>query len=230
MFFRGPVYDLLAFIQGKQEFVFVVISFFSVLVIVFVLNPIHECAHALTAKLLGDDTAEREGRVTLNPFAHVDPMGMVLMFLCRFGWAKPVPVDLRRCRKVSMRTANVLVSLAGPVSNIIMSLILVIIMKVIVTAAPDTLMTSYIYIALWYTSRISLGLAVFNLVPLPPLDGFHVLATFLSPKALAWVERNAHIIRWAMLIVLATGLLSTPLGYAADGIFWLLDKATFFIG
>ena len=157
-------------------------------------------------------------------------MGMVLMFLCRFGWAKPVPVDLRRCRKVSMRTANVLVSLAGPVSNIIMSLILVIIMKVIVTTAPDTLMTSYIYIALWYTSRISLGLAVFNLVPLPPLDGFHVLATFLSPKALAWVERNAHIIRWAMLIVLATGLLSTPLGYAADGIFWLLDKATFFIG
>ena len=230
MFFRGPIYDLLAFIQGKQEFTFVVISFFAVLVIVFVLNPIHECAHALTAKLLGDDTAERNGRVTLNPFAHVDPMGMALMFLCRFGWAKPVPVDLRKCRKVSMRTANVLVSLAGPVSNILMSLILVIILKVIAAAAPDTLMTSYMYIALWYTARISLGLAVFNLVPLPPLDGFHVLATFLSPKSLAWIERNAHIIRWIMLIVLATGLLSVPLSYAADGIYWLLDMAPFFIG
>ena len=195
-----------------------------------VLNPIHECAHALTAKLLGDDTAEKRGRVTLNPFAHIDPMGAVLMFLCRFGWADPVPVDLRKCRKVSMRTANILVSLAGPVSNILMALVIIIITKLIWLAAPDNETMYIISMGLYLTARISLNLAVFNLIPIPPLDGYHVLSTFLSPKAMAFVERNAHIIRWVMLFLLVGGLLSVPLSYASNGLLFLLDKLTFFLG
>lgn len=228
--FRGPIYDLFGFIRGEESIQMVIISFFSVLVIIMVLNPIHECAHALTAKLLGDDTAEKRGRVTLNPFAHIDPMGAVLMFLCRFGWADPVPVDLRKCRKVSMRTANVLVSLAGPVSNILMSLIIIIIAKLIWLAAPGSETMYIICMGLYLTARISLNLAVFNLIPIPPLDGYHVLSTFLSPRAMAFVERNAHIIRWVMLFLLVGGLLSIPLSYASDGLFFLLDKLTFFLG
>ncbi|MDE7194054.1 MAG: site-2 protease family protein [Oscillospiraceae bacterium] len=228
--FRGPIYDLFGFIRGEESIQMVIISFFSVLVIIMVLNPIHECAHALTAKLLGDDTAEKRGRVTLNPFAHIDPMGAVLMFLCRFGWADPVPVDLRKCRKVSMRTANILVSLAGPVSNILMALVIIIITKLIWLAAPDNETMYIISMGLYLTARISLNLAVFNLIPIPPLDGYHVLSTFLSPKAMAFVERNAHIIRWVMLFLLVGGLLSVPLSYASNGLLFLLDKLTFFLG
>ena len=228
--FRGPIYDLFGFIQGKESFEMVVISFFSVLVIIMVLNPIHECAHALTAKLLGDDTAESRGRVPLNPFAHIDPTGAVLMFLCRFGWANPVPVDLRKCRKVSIRTANILVSLAGPFSNIIMSLIIIIIIKILWLTLPDSTTMGYVTTALYLTARISLNLAVFNLIPIPPLDGYHVLSTFMSPKAMAFVERNAHIIRWVMLFLLVGGIIGVPLSYASEGLYFLLDKMTFFLG
>ena len=229
---RGPVFDLLDLIMGRGSIVTTAISFFSVFVIIFVVFPIHECAHGLVAKLLGDDTAERQGRLTLNPLHHIDPMGALAMCLCNIGWAKPTPVDLRRCRKVSIRKANVLVSLAGPVSNILLSLVLIIVEKVIILAAGGSIdMTLYyVVLALNYTVTINIYLAVFNLIPVPPFDGYHVLASFLPAKAVYFMEKNGRIIYWIVFFLIISGVLSIPLGIISNGIYWLLDKMTFFLG
>lgn len=229
---RGPIFDLLDLIMGRGSIVTTAISFFSVFVIIFVVFPIHECAHGLVAKLLGDDTAERQGRLTLNPLHHIDPMGALAMCLCNIGWAKPTPVDLRRCSKVSIRKANVLVSLAGPVSNILLSLVLIIVEKVIILAAGGSIdMTLYyVVLALNYTVTINIYLAVFNLIPVPPFDGYHVLASFLPAKAVYFMEKNGRIIYWIVFFLIISGVLSIPLGIISDGIYWLLDKMTFFLG
>lgn len=229
---RGPIFDLLDLIMGRGSIVTTAISFFSVFVIIFVVFPIHECAHGLVAKLLGDDTAERQGRLTLNPLHHIDPMGALAMCLCNIGWAKPTPVDLRRCSKVSIRKANVLVSLAGPVSNILLSLVLIIVEKVIILAAGGSIdMTLYyVVLALNYTVTINIYLAVFNLIPVPPFDGYHVLASFLPAKAVYFMEKNGRIIYWIVFFLIISGVLSIPLGIISNGIYWLLDKMTFFLG
>ncbi len=229
---RGPIFDLFDLITGRGDIVTVAISFFSVFVIIFVVFPIHECAHGFVAKLLGDDTAERQGRLTLNPLHHIDPMGALAMCLCNIGWAKPTPVDLRKCTKVSMRKANVLVSLAGPVSNILLSLVLIIVEKVIILIAGNSIdMTLYyVILALNYTATINIYLAVFNLIPVPPFDGYHVLASFLPAKAVYFMEKNGRIIYWIVFFLIISGVLSIPLGAISNGIYWLLDKITFFLG
>lgn len=229
---RGPIFDLFDYISGNATLIDVIISFFSVFVIIFVVFPIHECAHAFVAHLLGDDTAERQGRLTLNPFQHVDPMGAAAMLICCIGWAKPTPVDIRKCRKVSMRTANVLVALAGPVSNILMALLFMIIEKIMIKTMAVSISSTAIYIlyALSYICFINIYLAVFNLIPVPPFDGYHVLASFLPPKALAFMERNGQIIHWVVFLLIIAGFLSIPLGIVSNGVYFLLDKLTFFLG
>ncbi|MGN1423370.1 MAG: site-2 protease family protein [Oscillospiraceae bacterium] len=229
---RGPIFELFDLITGRGDIITVVISFFSVFVIIFVVFPIHECAHAFVARWLGDDTAERQGRLTLNPLRHIDPMGALAMCLCNIGWAKPTPVDIRKCRKTSMRTANVLVSIAGPLSNILLSLLFIIVEKLIVIVVGENITTTvfYVMLALNYTAQINIYLAVFNLIPVPPFDGYHVLASFLPAKAVAFMERNGRIIYWVVFFLIITRVLSVPLGIAANGIYWLLDKLTFFLG
>ena len=225
---RGPIFELVDLIMGRGDLVTVAISFFSVFVIIFVVFPIHECAHALVAKWLGDDTAERQGRITLNPLHHIDPMGALAMCLCNIGWAKPTPVDIRKCRKTSMRTANVLVSLAGPLSNILLSLLFIIVEKLLMMGVGENITT--VADALKWTAQINIYLAVFNLIPVPPFDGYHVLASFLPAKAVVFMERNGRIIYWVVFFLIITRVLSVPLGIAADGVYWLLDKLTFFLG
>ena len=141
---RGPIFVLFDYFTGKAELAEVVTAFFAAMVIILVVFPIHECAHAMVAKWLGDDTAERRGQLTLNPFAHVDPMGALLLLLCNIGWAKPTPVDVRNCRKVSMRTANALIAAAGPLANILISYLFMIIFKLLVFNADSTVTTMYV--------------------------------------------------------------------------------------
>ena len=226
---RGAIFTLFDFIAGKGDLITVVLSFFSVFVIIFLCFPFHECAHAFVAHLLGDDTASEQGRLTLNPLVHIDPMGALCMCLCNIGWAKPTPVDIRRCRKVSVRTADILVSVAGPVSNIILALILMIISKVLlVTIAPSTTLI-YVVMALQMTANINAFLAVFNLLPIPPFDGYALIQGVLPRKAAIWVEQHAQIINFIVLILMIAGALSGPLNFLSDKIMWVLDKATSFI-
>jgi Zn-dependent protease len=212
---------------------------FSVLAIIFILFPFHECAHAYSAKLLGDETAERQGRLTLNPFRHIDPMGALCMFLLPFGWAKPVPVDPRNAtRKVTMRGFISLTAAAGPISNIILSLVLIIIAKITaLNLETTTLFLSggenhtmvYVYTALIITAQISVYLAIFNLIPIPPLDGSKILYYFLNSRQIFFLERNANMIRMVLLLLIFTGFLAPVIGFFGDIVFMGLDAVTFFI-
>ena len=226
---RGPIFDLFDFIAGKVSLEYVVISLFSIFVIIFVCTPVHECAHAAAAYWLGDDTAALQGRMTIYPLAHIDPLGTLCMLLCRYGWGKPVPVKLYRCRKVSMRTANVLVSIAGPLSNFLMALIFMIIYKIVGVAATPTDTMRYIVYGLYLITQINTYLMLFNLIPVPPLDGYSLLERVLPRKAGIWIEEHAQILRIIFVALVVSSVLSVPLSYASDGVMWVLDKMTFFI-
>jgi Zn-dependent protease len=214
---------------GGITVVDVIISFFSIAVLIFVLFPFHEYAHAWAAYKLGDHTAKNEGRLTLNPIAHIDPIGALIMLFLPIGWAKPVPVDARNAtRKVSMRGFIALTAAAGPLSNIILSLIFVIISKVLLLLMGANMFSP----ALWMIAHISVFLAVFNLIPIPPLDGSKILYFFLSTRAIYAFEKHAHVIRMVLLIslfipgnpllwLISTGARTIMLG---------LHYATFFLG
>ncbi len=230
--FRGPLLEIFGLLfsgnPSQSDIISCVLSVFSVLVIIFVVFPIHECAHGLMAKILGDDTAERQGRLTLNPFSHIDPLGALMMFVCRIGWAKPTPVDIRRCNKVKPRTAMALTSLAGPVANFLLSYILIIAAKlVLINAAGEVGM--YVVVGISYTATINVYLGVFNLIPISPFDGFGILSGFLPAKAIYFMQRNQRIIYWIFFALLVFGALDLPLGAASNGILWLLDKGSFFV-
>ncbi len=139
---------------------------------------VHEFFHAWTAWRLGDDTAARMGRLTLNPIAHIDPIGTLLLPLMGvpFGWAKPVPTDVRRVRRgISMTTANVLISAAGPASNFALAILSAIAFALLLRFAPGAMVRgSAGYELLVMMIIVNVGLAIFNLLPIPPLDGSHV--------------------------------------------------------
>ena len=164
--------------------------------IIFVVVPaivLHEVAHGLSAYLLGDPTAKDRGRLTLNPINHIDPVGSLLvpglLFLAHylgmtrslmlFGWAKPVPVNFRNLRP--MRLGMALVALAGPVTNIILAFIF---SKLYIWPA----MSKFTHICAWGV-LFNLILAVFNMIPIPPLDGSRVLSSVLPPKLASYYSR-----------------------------------------
>ncbi|MCI7760014.1 MAG: site-2 protease family protein [[Eubacterium] saphenum] len=228
---RGPLFYLIDFFTGRQPIEMFIYSLFGVLAFLFICIPVHECAHAFVAKRLGDDTAERQGRLTLNPFAHIDLMGVVMMFVCSIGWAKPTPVDLRRCNKVKVRTANLLVSAAGPLSNLIMAFLFTIICKLLLVLSIKNANITLYQIAqiVLYIANLNAFLAVFNLIPVPPFDGYHILASFLPAKALVFFERNAQIINLVLIILLVSGYASIPIGWLSDKIMEFFFFATSFI-
>jgi Zn-dependent protease len=136
---------------------------------------LHEYAHGRAALRLGDPTAKQMGRLTLNPLPHIDPFGAICLFLFNFGWAKPVPIDPRYFRNI--RRDTIVISLAGPLSNIAMAFLAGMLIRFL-------FMPWEIYqLTLFYLLFMNLGLGLFNLLPIPPLDGSHVLENSLSPKA-----------------------------------------------
>jgi Zn-dependent protease len=139
---------------------------------------VHEFFHAFTAWKLGDDTAARLGRLTLNPVAHIDPIGTLLLPLLGvpFGWAKPVPVDVTRIRRgISMSTGNILISAAGPLSNLGLAVLSTLLYALLLKFQPQLLAAGQpASMLLGYMIVVNVGLALFNLLPVPPLDGSHV--------------------------------------------------------
>lgn len=219
---------MFSYISGNADMIEVVISFFSVFVIIFLVFPFREFARAWVAKQLGDDTAENCGMLTLNPLAHIDPMGALCMCLCCIGWSKPTPISINRCRRVSQRTAVVLVSLTGPMSLLLLAFILMIIAKIIAVAVTSAVVL-YIYAALTTAAQISAYLAVLNLLPVPPFDGYYIIAGILPRNAAIWMERNAQIINIVVFVLLISGVLSLPLSLLASGMLGLMDLLTFWI-
>ncbi len=208
----------------------IVVSFFSLLIVLFIAFPIHESSHALVAKWLGDPTGEEQGRISLNPLVHLDILGTIGLMLFGIGWAKPVPVNPRRARKVSQKTAMALTAAAGPVSNVLIALVFMIITKIVLIAAPVSTTTHYVAVALDMVTSINLYLGVFNLLPIPPFDGSRLFLVFLPTKYYFAIMKYEQIIMFVMLGLLWTGILQIPLNYLADLIYMGLDFITGFLG
>ena len=188
---------------------------------------VHEAAHAWAADRLGDPTARALGRLSLNPAVHIDPIGTLLFPLIAMltrvpliGWAKPVPVDTRHLKHPKRDFA--LIAAAGPASNLLMAVLGAAIYAVLPTAAPGDIvgravMTTPREIFLWFT-YINVALAVFNMIPVPPLDGGNVLLGILPPGGARVVEQlrpYGFIILYALML---TGILSSVLGPIPIGV------------
>ena len=180
----------------------------------------HETCHGLAAYRLGDNTAKRMGRLSLNPLKHVDLMGLIMMALFRFGWAKPVPVDMRNFK--NPKAGMALTALAGPVSNVVLAYAAVVLCNFVMFLA-DRLGSTWLLLALAqffvYVEIISAGLAVFNLFPIPPLDGSKVLFALLSDRAYDQLMRYEKYGMGLLMALLVTGAIDRPLGAMRD---WLL--------
>ncbi len=217
---------MLRYLLGGSDALTIMMSFFSILVVLLVATPVHECAHGWMAKLLGDDTAENSGRLTLNPIQHLDPLGTICMLLFGIGWGKPVPVNPSRCRKVKGKTAMALTALAGPVSNVLLALVFMIIYKVVFYTCGTVNNISYFLAALIFIIDINLYLAVFNLIPIPPFDGSRIMLAFLPTKLYFSIMKYERIIMVAIMLLLWSGILSIPLQIISNWIFNGLDFIT----
>ncbi|MBR4200266.1 MAG: site-2 protease family protein [Oscillospiraceae bacterium] len=210
------------------------------LFIIVLILPLHEYAHAWTAHKLGDDTAMYQGRLTLNPMAHIDPIGALCLLIGGFGWAKPVPVDPTRfSRKHTMRVGMALTALAGPVANMLAAFVGMIAYRIyLCTDYYQTYVSDYIdgegisnapqivqYMLYLFVS-INIGLGLFNLVPIPPLDGSKILSSLTGNKLDRWYARNQYVVRVVFLIVLVTGILSWPLMIVEQAVFSLFEILT----
>lgn len=187
---------------------------------------VHECAHGLVAKWCGDDTAYREGRITLNPISHVDLWGTIIVPLVlalssaglMFGWAKPVPVNPNNFRH--FRRDDILVSMAGPASNFIIAFIsalfIVLLSLVWKAASPDSASSlqfgEFALTILKYSIQINLLLALFNLVPIPPLDGSHVVASLLPPHLGEQYRSLGFIGLFILVVMMSLGVINAAIG------------------
>ena len=172
---------------------------------------LHELSHGLVAYRLGDDTAKRAGRLTLNPLKHLDLMGLVMMVVAHVGWAKPVPVNMMNFR--SPKRGMAVTALAGPVSNVLITCVFFFLYGLFYLPlnTGGSAAGAYLLEMLRLTAVISMGYAVFNLIPIPPLDGSKVLFSLVSDRAyyqLMRYERYGMILLYALVF---TNLLGAPL-------------------
>jgi Zn-dependent protease len=168
---------------------------------------VHEWAHAYSAFRLGDDTAERQGRLTLDPMAHIDVWGTLILPLAGipFGWARPVPVNPLRFRKgVSMRTGMLLTALAGPLSNAVLAFGCAVLYGLVFRFAPETLTTSPALAALLSSAiTVNVALALFNMLPIPPLDGSRVVDGLVPLRFERYWEGYCRLAPFVLLFVIA---------------------------
>jgi Zn-dependent protease len=188
--------------------------------------PVHELSHALTAKMLGDPTAKNMGRLTLNPFKHLDVLGTICLILFRFGWAKPVPINPYNFK--NPRAGMAITALSGPLSNLVLGFISIVFMDLLGMGSytNGTLFTilSIVYKLLYYSAWINISLCIFNLIPLPPLDGEKILGFFLPESAQAFFDRYAMYFQVVLMLLLFTPIITTPLSYMVTNIFNNLDS------
>lgn len=180
---------------------------------------VHEYAHARVAVWLGDYTPRYAGRLTLNPVAHLDPLGLIMLWLFKFGWAKPVPINPNNFR--DMKQGMVLVSLAGPGSNILMALITKII---IVLLFKLDLLTGVWGMVLSLTYSYNIILAVFNLIPLPPLDGSKILMSLLPGRQAYWFASIEQYGTFILLALAAIGVLGAIIYPLAEGLKFIINN------
>ena len=190
---------LYSILNGGMSFIEIVMHIVAVILVIVLILPFHELAHGYIAYKLGDDTAKKAGRLTFNPLHHIDYMGALCMVLVGFGWADPVPVNPYNFK--NPRKDMALVALAGPAANIIAALAGGLIQNAFLCFVPATTATWYYAVAVFFQYYISvnIGLAVFNLIPLPPLDGSKILGALLPTEAYVTMMKNERTLSFVLL-------------------------------
>lgn len=196
--------DFTTFLIGTSAIIFVL----------FCTLPVHEFAHAWAAVKLGDETPKNQGRLTLNPLAHLSLLGSLMILVAGFGYAKPVPVNTRNLKNPKKDFA--LISLAGPASNLIMAAIFFLLTNITFRFLSPSLLSQVIYYFFYFAATINVNLAVFNLLPIPPLDGSRLWGLVLPDKYYYTVLQYERYIMLALLFLLFTGALTAPLSWLSN--------------
>lgn len=201
---------LLDIISGGFNITNIISGIIGSLIVIFLTLPIHEFAHGFVANKLGDPTARYQGRLTLNPVAHIDLIGSLCILLIGFGWAKPVPINSYYFKNPKRDIA--ITALAGPVSNLLMALIAALVSNVFVfLVGLNHIAALYAALIFQYVALINISLAVFNLIPIPPLDGSRILSAFLPNRIYYELMRYERFLVWGILILAFTGVLNAPI-------------------
>ncbi len=211
--------------NGFHNPITLITGIFASLFVVFCTMPVHECAHAFMANRLGDSTARLSGRMSLNPMRHIDPMGAVMLVLIGFGYAKPVPVNPRNFK--NPKAGMALTALAGPVANLLMAVVFIFLQNLVGMLPASNVLASAVYTFLLYAAIINLQLAVFNLIPIPPLDGSRLLQLLIPSKYYYKFLRYERYIVLVVFLLLFLGVLSGPI---SEAVLWLYEKLDFIIG
>ena len=196
------------------------------LFVVFCIAPIHEFAHALIAHKLGDDTAKLSGRLTVNPLAHIDPIGALMIMLVGFGYLKPVPVNPRNFK--NPKGGMALTALAGPVSNLIMAFIFTLFYCAVFrfsNVVSGTMAYSVAYFFM-YAAQVNISLAVFNFIPVPPLDGSRIISVIIPEKYYFGIMKYERYIVLGVMALVLIGALDTPMALASGAISKLFLRAS----
>lgn len=209
---------------GTFDFLSALAYVLSATLVIFLVTPLHECAHAFAAYKLGDPTAKNMGRLSLNPFRHIDWIGAALIMAVGFGWASPVPVNSRNFK--NPKGGMALTALAGPVSNILAAFVSIFLLYLTAfiqysLAAASSVATLFTVLrqVFFFLARINISLAVFNLIPIPPLDGSRLLTALLPDRIYYKLMAYERYISFLLIAVVVFGLLDYPLSYLSTVIF-----------
>ena len=204
-----------------QNFINNIEVYLYLIPVILVSLTFHEFSHAYVSYRLGDPTAKMQGRLTLNPLKHLDFLGTLMMLVARIGWAKPVPINPMYYK--DRKKGTILVSIAGPISNLILSILFSFVLSIIIAitkGTTDSELIRIIYEISFMFFYININLAIFNLIPIPPLDGSKILSGVLPPDkyfSIMRYERQIGLI-FLVIVLVAPGILSSVIGFIATPI------------
>lgn len=223
------IFQLFDAIKDRDFFTFISIVI-SAAVLLLVCMPVHEMAHARTAYKLGDSTAKYQGRLTLNPFKHLDPLGSILIISFGFGFAKPVPVNMRNFKNPKRDMA--ITALAGPTSNITMGIFFIFLEVLTNYLTFMSLGFTFLYYTLsllgvvfYFAGIINISLGIFNLIPIPPFDGSRILGYFLSDRLYYKIMQYERQIFLVVMVLLAFGVTGSGFSSVISKVYTLFYEA-----